>query len=84
MSFLSVPLICEPILGQFISYAIDTYKGLASLKFSDYSQGGNNLEVDILVGLDQYWKVVMGKVVRCLNGPMAVHTRLGSVLSGQV
>ena len=84
MSFLSVPLICEPISGQSISYAIDTYKELASLKFSDYSQGGNNLEVDILVGLDQYWKLVTGKVVRCLNGPTAVHTRLGWVLSGPV
>ena len=84
MSFLSVPLICEPFSGQSISYAIDTYKELASLKFSDYSQGGNNLEVDILVGLDQYWKLVTGKVVRCLNGPTAVHTRLGWVLSGPV
>jgi len=40
MSFLSVPLICEPISGQSISHAIDTYQELASLKFSDCLQGG--------------------------------------------
>jgi len=86
MSFLSLPLICEPILGQSISYAIDTYQELASLKFSDYPQGGgeNNFEVDILVGLDQYWKLVKGNVVHCQGGPTAVHTRLGWVLSGPV
>ena len=54
MSFLSVPLICEPISGQSISYAVSTYKELASLEFSDYSQGDSSLKVDILVGLDQY------------------------------
>jgi len=85
MSFLSVPLICEPISGQSISHAIDTYQELESLKFSDCPQGGeNNLEVDILVGLDQYWKLVTGNVVHCQGGPTAVHTRLGWVLSGPV
>ena len=49
MSFLSVPLICEPISGQSISYGVSTYKELASLEFSDYSQGNSSLEVDILV-----------------------------------
>ena len=84
MSFLSVPLICEPISGQSISYAVSTHKELASLEFSDYTQGDSSLKVDILVGLDQYWKLVTGEVIRCLNGPTAVHTRLGWVLSGPV
>ena len=84
MSFLSVPLICEPISGQSIPYAVSTYKELASLEFSDYSQGDSSLKVDILIGLDQYWKLVTGEVIRCLNGPTAVHTRLGWVLSRPV
>ena len=81
MTFLLVPLICEPISGQSISYAVDNYKELASLEFSDYSQGDSNLKVDILVGLYQYWKLVTGKVICCTNGSTAVHTR---VLSGAV
>ena len=84
MSFLSVPLICEPISGQSIPYAVSTYKELASLEFSDYSQGDSSLKVDILIGLYQYWKLVTGEVIRCLNGPTAVHIRLGWVLSGPV
>ena len=84
MSFLSVPSICEPISGQAVTYAIGSYKELESLKFSDYSQGDGDVEVDILVGLDQYWKLVTGEVVHCLNGPTAVYTRLGWVLSGPV
>ena len=84
MSFLTVPLICEPISGQSTSYAVSTYKELASLEFSDYSQGDSSLKVDILVGLDQYWKLVTGKVIRCFNGLTAVHTRLGWELSGPV
>ena len=57
MTFLSVPLICEPISGQSTAYAINNYKGLASLEFSDYSQGDSDLKVDILVGLDVgHWK----------------------------
>ena len=84
MTFLSVPLICEPISGQSTAYAVNNYKDLASLEFSDYSQGDSDLKVDILVGLDQYWKLVTGKIIHCPNGPTAVHTRLGWVLSGPV
>jgi len=79
MTFLSVPLIFEPISGQSTAYAVSNYKDLASLEFSDYSQGDSDLKVDILVGLDQYWKLVTGKIIRCPNGHTAVHTRLGWV-----
>ena len=65
MSFLSVPLICEPISGQSISYAVSTHEELASLEFSDYTQGDSSFKVHILVGLDQYWKLVTGEVICC-------------------
>ena len=44
MSFLSVPLICEPISGQSISYAVSTHEELASLEFSDYTQGDSSFK----------------------------------------
>ena len=84
MSFLSVPLICEPISGRSISYTVSTYKELASLEFSDYAQGDSSLQVDNLVGLDQYWRLVTGQVIRCHNGSIPIHTRLGWVLSGPI
>ena len=49
MSFLSVPLICEPISSQPIAFATDTYKWLASLELADYSHGDKGLEVDIQI-----------------------------------
>ena len=65
MSFLSVPLICEPISGQSISYAVSIHEELAFLEFSDYTQGDSSFKVHILVGLDQYWKLVTGEVICC-------------------
>ena len=63
MSFLSILLICEFISGQSISYAVSTYKKLASWEFSDYVQSDSSLQVDILVRLDQYWRLVTGFAV---------------------
>ena len=40
------------------------------------------MEVDILVGADFYWTFVTGKVIRAPQGPTALETRLGWVLSG--
>ena len=54
---------------------VSTHEEVASLEFSDYTQGDSSLKVDILFGLDQYWKLVSGEVIHCLNGPTAVHTR---------
>lgn len=84
MSFLSVPLICEPISSQPIAFATDIYKQFASLELADYSHGDKGLEVDILVGSDQYWKLVTGEVIHQHDGPTAIHTRLGWVLSGPI
>ena len=37
---------------------------------------------EILIGLDNYWKLVTGNVIRGEDGPVALETRLGYVLSG--
>ena len=82
MSFLSILLICEFISGQSISYAVSTYKKLTSWEFSDYVQSDSSLQVDILVRLDQYWRLVTGFAV--IMDQYAIRTRLGWVLSGPV
>ena len=41
-------------------------------------------EVDILIGSDQYWRLVTREVRRGDGGLMATHRRLGWVLSGPV
>lgn len=84
LSFLAVPLICEPLCGQPISHAAEHYDYLAELNLADHSCGTEQLEVDMLIGSDNYWRLVTGKLVNRGDGPTAVHTRLGWVLSGPV
>ena len=42
------------------------------------------VEVDILIGADYYWELATGRVNRGEDGPIAVETKLGLVLSGPV
>lgn len=46
--------------------------------------GEDNIDIDILVGSDQYWSLVSGRVVRGGHGPIAIETKLGWVLLGPV
>ena len=84
LTALAVPLICEPICGQPISRARDTFEHLSGLDLADssYQEGAQELEVEILIGSDYYWKFATGRVLRGRLGPIAIHTRLGWVLSG--
>ena len=83
----SVPTICSPISSQSIKVALEEYPHLCGLNLADSStlSGDNDVEVDILIGADYYWKFVTG-TIKCGNkpGPVAVLTRLGWVLSGPV
>ena len=40
------------------------------------------LEIDILIGSDQYWELVTGETRHGDSGPVAICTKLGWVLSG--
>jgi len=63
---------------------MESYEYLANLDLADYSCATDLLEVDILIGSDHYWKLVTGEVIRSSDGPMAIQTKLGWVLSGPV
>ena len=54
------------------------------INLADYSSGQHDAEVDILIGSDHYWKIVIGKTKKRESGPAASKTRLGWVLSGPV
>ena len=84
LSAYAVPMICEPLQHQFTSQAQQSYDHLRDLNLADCSTGIDNSEVDVLIGCDQYWDLVTGEVRRGENGPTAVGTRLGWVLSGPV
>lgn len=54
LSAFVVPIICDPLQSQSIAEATHTYAHLKGLKLADYGSGEDNVEVDILVGSDQY------------------------------
>ena len=82
LSLYVMPTICEPLVGQPIATCVEQYPHLAGLELADESSGSPNIPVDLLVGSDYYWHLVTGNTRRGLSGPVAVHTRLGWVLSG--
>ena len=65
-------------------YAKENYRCLADLDLADCACEDDRLSVDILVGSDNYWKLVTGEIINGDSGPTAIKTRLGWVLAGPV
>ena len=82
LSLYVVPTICESLVGQAIAACIEQHPHLLGLELADFSSSESSLPVDVLIGSDYYWELVTGSVCRGANGPTAVHTKLGWVLSG--
>ena len=79
-----VPLICSTISNQNTRFAQQSYEHLSGLKLADSANDGEEFDLDILIGSDCYWQLVTGHVIHGNDGPTAMHTRLGWVLSGPV
>ena len=83
-----VPNICSPITNQVMSIAVENYDYLRDLRLADYSPGDElnaDSPVDLLVGADHFWLFVEDGVIRGQgNGPVAMKTKLGWVVSGPV
>ena len=75
-------MICEPLASQPIAFCQNNYEHLSGLDLADSSDGHSRLEVDILVGSDQYWDLITGRTRHGVSGPVAIDTRLEWVLSG--
>ena len=84
LSLLSIPTICEPLTGQPITYVTSRFQYLSGLHLADSGDVEDSLEVGVLIGVDQYWKIVTGKVVNGIAGPTAIETAFGWILSGPV
>ena len=79
-----VPHICDPLQIQPVSAAKQVYDHLTGLDLADVADSTHNLEIDVLIGSDEYWKLVTGRVIKGSCGPTAIETLLGWVLSGPV
>eukprot|EP00731_Ephydatia_muelleri_P024188 Em0016g459a len=83
---LEVPMICEPLTGQHVTYAAEQNSYLSGLELADPTQPDDHiLEINILLGADLYWSFVTNKIKRSSgNGPTALFTKFGWVLSGPI
>ena len=82
VSAVVIPHICDPVRMQPISSSKNVYEHLSGLELADSGSITGELEIDILIGSDHYWRLVTGSVTgsewtcRCRNS-----TRMGAVWS---
>jgi len=83
-----VPNVCSPITNQVMSIAVEKYEHLRDSQLADYAFGDElnaDKPVDLLVGSDTFWLFVEDGLIRGNgNGPVAMKTKLGWVVSGPV
>ena len=79
-----VPYICKPLMCHPASFCHDNYKRSAGLPLADPSDVQDHLEVNILIGSNQYWSLLTGKTRRWEGSSVAVQTELRWVISGPV
>ena len=84
LTLIVVPHICDPVCTQPISAAKQRYEHLSGLDLADSAEVDGRLEIDVLIGSDQYWGLVTGRVTKGATGPTAIETSLGWILSGPV
>ena len=78
-----VPVICAPLVCPEVPQSVLTSFGELSMAW-DYTLS-SEIKVDILVGLDSYWKFVKPQITGCsVEGLMAQSTVFGWVLFGSV
>ena len=76
-----IPHICDPLTAQPVGVCPKMYSYISQLDLADTSQY-ETVEVDMLIGSDYYWEFMTGETVQGRDGPVAVNTTLGWVLSG--
>ena len=80
----TIPTICSPIANQAVNVASRSYSRLSDLPLADFCVAESDVDVDMLIGADYFWSIVTGVVRRGEEGPVAMETKLGWVLSGIV
>ena len=79
ISVLIVPEIAVPIQTHIKS--VVNMKHLRGLKLAHPVSADGNFNINCLIGADYYWQIVGDKIIRG-NGPTAVESKIGYLLSG--
>ena len=85
ISVLSIPFFCEPIVSPPTKTHVADHEELKSLDLAvDVHTGYVLMNPDMLIGMDHYWSFVTGETIHYHDGPVALNTRFGWILSGTV
>ncbi|XP_052820064.1 uncharacterized protein LOC128245883 [Mya arenaria] len=76
---LIVPTIAVPLSN--IQKEVKSLSYLRGLKLAHPVTDAESFDISLLIGADSYWKIVLNQVVRG-NGPTAVKSKIGYLLSG--
>ena len=78
ISALNFPTICTPLGANFY---VSDYPYLQDLDLAN-SPMDERQRIDVLIGSDHYWDFITGEVIPGKNGPVAMSSKFGWVLSG--
>ena len=81
ISALSFPAICSPLQ---VPVEVDRYPHLQDLDLADVSPSKHSSDVDMLIGSEYYWDVIIGDLKRSNNGLVVVSSKFGWLLSRPV
>ena len=84
MELFAVPLICQPLTTRPIDLNASCCQHLSGLDMADVPDHEEGMSINLLIGLDYYWNFVTGKTRHGQEGPVAIHSKVGWMLSGVV
>ena len=79
-----VEKICNSIQSHELDIAQSTKMRLNEFNLADTFHTDNEILIEILIGLDYYWSIVMGGVIRTSLGSVAIASKFGYILSGPI
>ena len=81
INVLVIPQIAAPIETHIKSVANMSH--LRDLKLAHPASAGDLFDINVLIGADHYWDIVGDKVIKG-NGPTAMESKLGYLISGPI
>ena len=81
VSALCFPVICSSLPSPVTLMDCPHLEGL---ELVDHRLKGSRDAIDMLIGLDFYWMIVMGDIQHGTHGPVAISSKLGWLLSGPI
>ena len=81
INVLVIPQIAAPIETNIKS--VVNMPHLRDLKLAHPASAGSLFDINVLIGADHYWDIVGDKVIRG-NGPTAMESKLGYLISGPI